>query len=420
MTILKEFVLNNFITLLLLIGFEFILFMNRKLPSINSRILHLMSAVTLLMSFCSTFESKQQLSNVTFYLLSLLSENLCWLGGMFYYLMCIVIIPVKKKYRLFIPEMLSILLCFVFMLMSAQTGSLREIPEFFSRIVILFYLMFLTVYAARGINRRSYADIFILLFIVGSTILALIFSQINYVRGCIDEVAAINMFLYLSYYSAVEQSAMQARLFENKLELAQSKMTVLMAQIQPHFIFNSLMAIQAQCIDYPEVYESLDSFAHYLRSNFDSLGDTKPVSFARELENIEAYLALEKMNFGDRLNVEKKIETTDFTLPALSVEPLVENAVRHGVATFEEGGTVRIYVKKTKNLIVVEIKDQGVGKRTLTEKQRKRRGIGVDNVRSRLASSSTGRLEITTEENGTCARLILNKKSAESGADKEE
>lgn len=408
MRFLTEFVSDNFITLLLLIGFEFILFMNRKLPSINFKYMQVMAAVTLAISLVDTFKGFLPSNVMALNALAPFAKSFGWLGGMFCYLMCVVIIPTKKRYRLFIPELLNITVSVVFMVLPYYFGGMRNIQNSFSIAVILFYLMCITVYAARGINRRRYAEIFISLFIVGSTLLVVIFSQINFAQGRFDEVAAINMLLYLSYYSAVEQSAMQARLFENKLELAQSKMTVLMAQIQPHFIFNSLMAIQAQCIDSPEVYESLDSFAHYLRSNFDSLGDPKPVSFARELENIEAYLALEKLNFGDRLHVERKIETTDFTLPALSVEPLVENAVRHGVATFEEGGTVRIYVKKMKNLIVVEIRDTGVGNRTLTEKQKKRRGIGIDNVRARLAASSTGRLEIHTEENGTCARLILN------------
>ena len=139
---------------------------------------------------------------------------------------------------------------------------------------------------------------------------------------------------------------MQTQLAESRLLLEESKNQTLMAQIQPHFINNSLMAIRAQCIGYPEVYDSITDFSRYLRSNFEALGDTRLILFEQEMENVEAYLSLERMNFKERLNVEYDVECDDFLIPALSVQPLVENAVRHGVGTYEKGGTVWIKAKK--------------------------------------------------------------------------
>ncbi len=411
MSFLTGFVSSNLITLLLLIGFEFILFMNRKQPPVSSKYMQMMVAVILMISLSNSFgQYSAQRSGINGALLAF-AGSLSWLGGMFYFLMCFVVIPLKRRFFLFLPQLLNMLVCAVFMILPGDTIAGREIPRTFSTAVMLFYLLCLTVCAVTRIRSRSFADSFIILYIVGTSLLMVVFSEMDFAHGYPDEVAAINVIFYYGYYAAVEKRSMQTQYVENKLELAQSKMTVLMAQIQPHFIFNSLMAIQAQCIEYPELYDSLDSFAHYLRSNFDSLGDIKPIPFERELENIDAYLALEKLNFGDRLRVERRIDTTDFTLPALSVEPLVENAVRHGTATFEEGGTVTIRVARTKSFVVVEVHDAGVGKRTLTDKQKKRRGIGIANVRARLAATSSGRLEIIPEENGTCARLILESRS---------
>ncbi len=405
-----EYVSTNLISLLLLIGIEFMLFMNRTLPSVSARRMHSMAAVILLISLSSSLETYRFAQG----LLPEFVKSLSWLGGQFYFIMCCVIIPIRNKKTFFLPQLLNIAACTILTLIPGAGLENHNIANNISSIVTLFYLFCLTCYAFIQTTHRKYTDSFMILYIVSTSLLMVLFSKMDFARGYLDEVASINLLLYYGYHSAVAQREMQTSFLENKLELSQSKMTVLMAQIQPHFIFNSLMAIQAQCIDYPEVYDSLDSFAHYLRSNFDSLGDTKPVSFSRELENIEAYLALEKLNFGERLRVERDIETEDFFLPALSVEPLVENAVRHGTATFEGGGTVRIIVRTTKHFTVVEIRDKGEGRRTLTEKQKKRRGIGIENVRARLAESSMGRLEIISDADGTCARLILNRQDGSS------
>ncbi len=192
-----------------------------------------------------------------------------------------------------------------------------------------------------------------------------------------------------------------------KTELAESKSQTLMAQIQPHFINNSLMAIRARCFDYPEIYESITDFSRYLRSNFEALGNTRLILFEQEMDNIEAYLSLEKANFGDRLNVCYEIAFDDFLVPALSVQPLVENAVRHGVGTYDNGGTVTISVRREESCIIIEVQDDGSGRKDITEQQNKRRGIGIENVRKRLKHMTDGKLEIISGEHGTVARITI-------------
>ena len=211
-----------------------------------------------------------------------------------------------------------------------------------------------------------------------------------------------------------EYDLLQTKLAENRFALEQSENAMLMAQIQPHFINNSLMALRSRCLDNPEIYDSLTKFSQYLRSHFEVIGDTKMISFEREMENIEAYLDLERENYGERLQVEYDIECDDFLIPALSVQPLVENAVRHGIGTYDKGGTVYIKSFRQDENICIEIIDDGSGRSNITEQQKKRRGIGIENVRSRLRIGDTGELEIIRGEHGMIAKITLKKGQGES------
>ncbi len=199
----------------------------------------------------------------------------------------------------------------------------------------------------------------------------------------------------------------KTELAESRLELEEAKNQTLLAQIQPHFINNSLMALRSRCSDHPEIYESLTNFSRYLRSNFEALGEKRLILFEQEMCNIEAYLALEQENFGDRLRVEYDIDCDDFLIPVLSVQPLVENAVRHGVATYEKGGTVYINAHRSDGKIIIEVIDEGFGRNNITKQQEKRKGIGIENVRARLHSLSNGELEIISGEHGTTARITI-------------
>lgn len=111
-------------------------------------------------------------------------------------------------------------------------------------------------------------------------------------------------------------------------------------------------------------------------------------------------------------DVEYDIACDDFNVPTLSVQPLVENAVRHGIATYDKGGTVRIRSYRKDGNIVIEVVNEGAGKQNITIQQEKRKGIGVENVRARLRSISDGELELITHEHGTTARITISEAQA--------
>ncbi|MBQ3265453.1 MAG: histidine kinase [Ruminococcus sp.] len=171
---------------------------------------------------------------------------------------------------------------------------------------------------------------------------------------------------------------------ENDL-IAEQRIKLMMSQIQPHFLYNSLSSISELCETDPKKAQQMtDDFSEYLRYNLTALSTEKLVSFEKQLEQTEIYLNIEKTRFGDRVNTVYEIEMTDFEVPTLTVQPLVENAVRHGICKRPEGGTVAIRSYETDSEYVIEISDDGVGFDMESINKDSETHIGIDNVRTRL------------------------------------
>ena len=195
-------------------------------------------------------------------------------------------------------------------------------------------------------------------------------------------------------------------------ELYEAKVAVMTSQIQPHFMYNALTSIAMMCqLDPDTAQEATVTFAKYLRGNMDSLKQTKPVPFTIELEHLKKYLYIEKLRFGKKLNIEYDIQTTDFYIPMLSVQPLVENAVKHGVGMKKKGGTVTISTRETENAFEVIISDDGVGFDTNARKEDDGRShVGMENTRSRLRQMCGGEVTVqSTVGEGTTATITLPK-----------
>lgn len=317
--------------------------------------------------------------------------------------------------------------CIILLFATPFTGALYNFDEYNRYNRGAFYgvwyyttvISFVFIIAVIILSRKK-IDRFFLQICATAGIIPLVAFLINFaytgisINNIFVSVTALIVFVIYEKYrsdtlvSGVKKAeAVTRELAESRLELEQSKNALLMAQIQPHFITNSLMALRARCGDNPELYDSLTNFSRYLRSNFEALGEVSLISFEKEMQNIEAYLALEKDNFGDRLNIVYDIGVEGFLIPALSVQPLVENAVRHGVGTCAEGGTVRIGTYREGSNVIVEVTDSGSGASNITEKQKTRKGIGIKNVMSRLEGLGCGTLDIIGSEHGTTARITL-------------
>lgn len=202
------------------------------------------------------------------------------------------------------------------------------------------------------------------------------------------------------------------KVIRQEKENAEMRNALMLSQIQPHFIFNSLGAIRELCrLDPLKAEEAVVCFSQYLRGNMESLRAVTPITFSTELGHTRNYLTLEKLRFGDMLRVAYDIRAEDFCLPALSLQPIVENAVRHGVRKCEDGGTVRIRSFSGEEAYVVEVEDDGPGFDPAVMPADGKSHVGIQNVRSRLEQMSGGRLEISSAPGrGTLARIIIPKK----------
>ena len=126
-------------------------------------------------------------------------------------------------------------------------------------------------------------------------------------------------------------------------ELYESKVKIMVSQIQPHFMYNTLSSIAMLCkIDPDTANKAAITFAQYLRVNMDSLNQTAPIPFEQELEHLKKYLYIEELRFGKKLKIAYDIQAADFLLPQLSIQPLAENAVKHGLSKKRGGGTLTI------------------------------------------------------------------------------
>lgn len=201
----------------------------------------------------------------------------------------------------------------------------------------------------------------------------------------------------------------QKKVAEQALVLEKSRMQLMVSQIKPHFIFNTLTSIAQLCEDSPSTAKDTTlAFAAYLRGNIRSFDRTEPVSFTDELEYITNYLKIEQVRFGELLSVDYQIQTTNFKIPLLTVQPLVENAVKHGIGMKTDGGTVTIRTIESDSFFQIEVEDDGVGFDVNTISTEK--SIGISNIRNRLILLENAELRIeSTVGIGTKAVITIPK-----------
>ena len=236
-----------------------------------------------------------------------------------------------------------------------------------------------------------------------------------YYSGICFKVSSMIMLLVIFFQGAKQVVMDHQASIKNKkmkLELENSRITVMLSQIQPHFLYNSLTSVMDLCDSNPkQAKAAIADFADYLRGNLSSLKTENLISFGTELEHIEKYLRLEKLRFMDELEIVYDIQTKDFMLPALSVQPLVENAVKHGVGKKIGGGTVTIHTTETENEYIIRVTDDGVG---FTEGEYADDGgthVGIENIKKRLDMMINARLEIESKKGiGTKACILIPKR----------
>lgn len=183
------------------------------------------------------------------------------------------------------------------------------------------------------------------------------------------------------------------QLAEQERKLTERRISAMMSQIRSHFIFNILATISTYCkSDAKKADDALIRFSRYLRRNIKILEEEGLIDFQTELEQLEDYIALEQLRFQDMITFVKDIEVISFQIPPLTIQPIVENAIKHGLVEQDRSGTIMLKTEREDGVIVITITDDGVG--FVPQECEKEDSIGIKNVRFRLESMVKGSLDI--------------------------
>lgn len=272
------------------------------------------------------------------------------------------------------------------------------------------------------VKKKKFALLYLIFYCINATSLVIDNLYLyGYISNSVSFVMPVACFLFIALmlfvhisdtlndYKKAEKAA------ELEKELSELNMTLMLSQIQPHFMYNALNAIKYLTKKDPLKAESaIVKFSGYLRANMDSLTQKEPIPFSKELDHVKNYAEIEKLRFGDRLKVEYEIDTENFTIPPLTVQPIVENAIKHGVNQKAEGGTVKIITYETESYNIIIVEDDGVGFDVNEEKNDGRSHVGVANIKKRLEAMLDAYIEIESKiGEGTTVTVKIPKKEEE-------
>lgn len=284
-----------------------------------------------------------------------------------------------------------------------------------SRLIYLLTVLWLFVYLAIALltrcplkTRLTLASFSLFPLIVWVPMLLLPHSEFYLnVFSCFSMFSYV-ISLYLLFFNIYLESS---QLFlRREKELEASRANAMALKISPHFIANTMSSIVALCHPgAPKAEDLASKFASYLRDNYTDITEEPMIPFSKELEHIRNYLAIEQVRFP-RLQVEYDVQTDAFRLPTLTVQPLVENAVRHGITKKPDAaGTLKISSLETDRAYLIRIADDGVGYHPPQQPDGKKH-IGIANAQARLSLLCGGSLTVTAlPECGTVCEIQIPK-----------
>lgn len=218
-------------------------------------------------------------------------------------------------------------------------------------------------------------------------------------------VAAFFMFLFILRDQQDRYAAQQQ-------EIANQRASILVLQMRPHFIYNTLMSIYSLCyLDPQKAQQVTMDFTDYLRKNFNAVASADPIPFTSELEHTRAYLAVEQAQYEDILFVEFDTPHTMFRVPPLTLQPLAENAVKHGMNPYAGQLHVMVRTFHTDSASVIVVEDDGCG---FDAAEINESYTTLTNIRQRLELMCDGKMEITPRaEGGTVVTVTIPDRKSE-------
>jgi two-component system, LytTR family, sensor kinase len=219
----------------------------------------------------------------------------------------------------------------------------------------------------------------------------------------------------INYYQRFREEELRASQLE--LLLSRAQLQALKMQLHPHFLFNTLNSISALQMEDVQLAQKMTArLGDFLRMTLQNIG-VQEVTFEQEIEFLQCYLEIEKVRFGQRLTTDIKVETQalDCQVPNLILQPLVENAIKHGIAPNKKDGQINIRGIKDNGWLRVEIEDNGNGIEENKMENVFAKGLGLANTKARLQQfyGSNFRFELENLQNGLRIILCLPNKTSE-------
>lgn len=213
--------------------------------------------------------------------------------------------------------------------------------------------------------------------------------------------------IFVFVFEEIEESS---RRIEDQKKLSELKLQLMTSQIKPHFIFNSLQEIWVLCYSDPEKAAFMvENFSVYLRKNLDALRESEPVSVEEEMMITDKFLSLVTADEACRFRLEYDIEDQDFLLPPFTLQPLVENALKHGINKHNPDSMIMIRSYENKSSHIIEVSDNATLVKEEIRQAGEHNGVGIENVRTRLSQLCGGTLSVKQENGKTTAVIAIPK-----------
>ena len=255
------------------------------------------------------------------------------------------------------------------------------------------------------LSRKTFLSLVIAQMPMAFTLILNLFVDAVLLFGISYVLSALVMYsLVLS--DQIEQTIQyQQKIAEQQGEIARQRTKVMVLQMRPHFIYNTLVSIHSLCGINPQKAQQITmDFTNYLRRNFNAVASDSTIPFSTELEHTRAYLAVEQAQHGAMLSVDYDTPFTHFRLPPLTLQPIVENAVKHGMDPCHRPLCISIRTRFTDSGAEIIVEDNGSG---FDPSDESRPHIALDNIRQRLEMMCGGHMTITPREGGGTVVTIM-------------
>ena len=427
MELLVQYITYNFMTLMILIILSAMMLANRKINvpasgylKTSAVLLFLITIGAFVGEWASGFTPENTADLGPVIVIHTAASVFCYICRPFVILTeLLAIIPnAKHKFLLAIPALINSAIYaiapFTFKLVFTfgDTNSFyRGDLGYTIYVAMLFYVGALIFSSVKRFRTRSRSQNII---IGGMTIItiAVTIMEATYTGPSFTEpVMALAILTYYMYLVTIYQQEIRESLAEKELHIANDKMKLLQQQIRPHFIYNSLGVIRSLTKkNTDKAVECIDNFSEYLKAHIRAIQAAEVIPFRKEIENVEAYLALVQADHDMNLTIIYDIREDKFGIPPLTLEPLVENAVKHGIS--KNGGVITISSEYDDDNIIIKVTDDGSKPEELTQREQDRLGIGFENTRQRISLHCGGTLELKTTETGTTAEIKMPKEGS--------